>query len=45
MVGLYLDPPEQALVLRVDEKSRIQALNRTQPQVADVAGPARAPHP
>jgi hypothetical protein len=28
--GLYLDPPERALVLCVDEKSQIQALNRTQ---------------
>ena len=31
MVGLYLDPPEHALVLSVDEKSQIQALDRTQP--------------
>src|SRR4030067_3146752 len=31
VVGLYLDPPEQALVLCVDEKSQIQALDRTQP--------------
>lgn len=30
-VGLYLDPPERAVVLCVDEKSRIQALDRTQP--------------
>jgi hypothetical protein len=30
-VGLYLNPPERALVLCVDEKSQIQALNRTQP--------------
>jgi transposase len=30
IVGLYLNPPEQALVLRVDEKSQIQALQRTQ---------------
>ena len=30
VVGLYLDPPEHALVLCVDEKSQIQALNRTQ---------------
>ena len=30
VVGLYLDPPERALVLCVDEKSQIQALNRTQ---------------
>src|ERR1700687_3384300 len=31
VVGLYLDPPDQALVLSVDEKSQIQALERTQP--------------
>jgi transposase len=31
VVGLYLDPPERALVLSIDEKSQIQALNRTQP--------------
>lgn len=31
MVGLYLDPPEHALVLCIDEKSQIQALDRTQP--------------
>ncbi len=31
VVGLYLDPPEHALVLCVDEKTQIQALDRTQP--------------
>jgi DNA-binding CsgD family transcriptional regulator/transposase len=31
VVGLYLDPPQHALVLCVDEKSQIQALDRTQP--------------
>ena len=31
IVGLYLNPPERALVLCVDEKSQIQALDRTQP--------------
>src|SRR3954453_1045644 len=31
VVGLYIDPPEHALVLSVDEKSQIQALDRTQP--------------
>jgi transposase len=31
IVGLYLNPPEKALVLAVDEKSQIQALDRTQP--------------
>ncbi len=31
VVGLYMNPPEHALVLSVDEKSQIQALDRTQP--------------
>lgn len=31
IVGLYVDPPEKALVLSLDEKSQIQALDRTQP--------------
>lgn len=31
VVGLYLNPPERALVLSADEKSQIQALDRTQP--------------
>ena len=31
IVGLYLEPPERALVLCVDEKTQIQALDRTQP--------------
>lgn len=31
VVGLYLDPPDKALVLSLDEKSQIQALDRTQP--------------
>ena len=30
-MGLYVNPPEHALVLAVDEKSQIQALDRTQP--------------
>jgi putative transposase len=33
IVGLYLDPPENAVVLCVDEKSQIQALERTQPML------------
>lgn len=33
ILGLYLDPPDNALVLGVDEKSQIQALDRTQPQL------------
>jgi transposase len=40
IVGLYLHPPENALVLCVDEKSGIQALDRTQPGL-----PLRARHP
>jgi hypothetical protein len=31
VVGLYLNPPEKAIVLCIDEKSQIQALQRTQP--------------
>jgi transposase len=31
IVGLYMDPPTQAVVLSIDEKSQIQALDRTQP--------------
>jgi transposase len=31
VVGLYLDPPDKAIVFAVDEKSQIQALDRTQP--------------
>jgi len=31
VVGLYLDPPDKAMVLSVDEKTQIQALDRTQP--------------
>lgn len=31
VVGLYLNPPDKAIILCVDEKSQIQALNRTQP--------------
>jgi transposase len=33
IVGLYLDPPDRAVVLCVDEKSQIQALDRTQPML------------
>ncbi|MDG6387832.1 IS630 family transposase, partial [Pseudomonas syringae] len=31
VIGLYLDPPDKALVLCCDEKSQVQALERTQP--------------
>ena len=45
VVGLYLDPPDRALVLCVDEKSRIQALDRTQPLLPLRPGiPARQTH-
>jgi transposase len=45
IVGLYLNPPEKALVLCVDEKSQIQALNRTQPILPLRPGlPARMTH-
>ena len=45
IVGLYLDPPDRALVLCVDEKSQIQALDRTPAAAADAPGPGRAAHP
>ena len=45
VVGLYLDPPEKAIVLCVDEKSQIQALDRTRAGAADAARAARAAHP
>ena len=38
VVGLYLNPPERALVLSADEKSQIQALDRTQPGLPMVPG-------
>ena len=45
VVGLYLDPPERALVLCVDEKSQIQALDRTQPLLPMLPGmPERRTH-
>ena len=31
VVGLYMNPPDRALVLCIDEKSQVQALDRTQP--------------
>jgi transposase len=45
VVGLYLNPPERAVVLCVDEKSQIQALDRTAPILPMLPGtPARASH-
>jgi transposase len=45
VVGLYLNPPERAVVLCVDEKSQIQALDRTAPILPLLPGvPERATH-
>ncbi|TDO37023.1 IS630 family transposase [Paractinoplanes brasiliensis] len=45
VVGLYLDPPEKALVLAVDEKSQIQALDRSAPVLPMMPGmPERRTH-
>jgi transposase len=45
VVGLYLDPPERAVVLCTDEKSQIQALNRFQPILPMMPGtPERRSH-
>lgn len=38
VVGLYLNPPEKALVISADEKSQIQALDRTQPSLPLIPG-------
>ncbi len=44
-MGLYLNPPDRAIVLCVDEKSQVQALNRTQPILPLAPGvPARQTH-
>jgi transposase len=40
VVGLYLNPPERAIVLSIDEKSQVQALDRTQPLLP--LGPGQA---
>ena len=45
IVGLYMNPPAHAIVLCVDEKSQVQALNRTQPILPLAPGvPARQSH-
>ena len=41
IIGLYMNPPENALVLSVDEKSHIQALDRTQPVLPLLPGSPR----
>ena len=43
VVGLYLNPPENAIVLCRDEKSQIQALDRTQPSLPIKPGRAGTP--
>lgn len=45
IVGLYLSPPESAVVLSVDEKSQVQALSRSQPAFGDDAGHAGEANP
>jgi transposase len=45
VVGLYLHPPEKAVVLCVDEKSQVQALDRTQPTLPmGIGAPQRQTH-
>jgi hypothetical protein len=45
IVGLYLNPPDRAIILCVDEKSQVQALNRTEPILPLAPGvPARQSH-
>jgi hypothetical protein len=45
VVGLYLDPPERALVLCVDEQAQVQALDRSQPVLPMLPGtPQRRTH-
>ncbi len=45
VVGLYLNPPERALVLCADEKTQVQALDRSQPVLPMMPGvPERASH-
>jgi transposase len=45
VVGLYIDPPDRAIVLSVDEKSQVQALNRSAPVLPMMPGmPERATH-
>jgi transposase len=43
IVGLYLDPPTGAVVLSMDEKSQVQALDRTQPLLPILTPPKSAP--
>ena len=43
MIGLYVNPPDHAVVFAVDEKTAIQALDRLDPVLPLVARPRRAP--
>ena len=45
IVGLYLDPPDRALVLCVDEKSQIQALDLNPAAASNATGTGRTAHP
>ena len=45
IVGLYLNPPEKAVVLCVDEKTQVQALDRTQPLLPMRSGIRGGPDP
>ena len=45
VVGLYVSPPEHAIVLCVDEKSQIQAVDRSQPNAADASRAAGSKEP
>jgi hypothetical protein len=44
IVGLYLDPPDGAVVLSIDEKTQVQALERTQPLLPADFGKPRSGH-
>jgi hypothetical protein len=44
IVGLYLHPPDKALVLCADEKTRVQALDRSQPLLPHASGASRTAH-
>jgi hypothetical protein len=45
IVGLYMDPPKHAVVVSIDEESRIQALDRKQPRSDAQARKMRDNHP
>lgn len=45
VVGLYLDPPERAMVFSFDEKTKCQALDRTQPSLPMKPGRGRTINP